>query len=84
MQNTYYTGCGQGIFSGKGLAGLLPDGIDFCVSGRSVGEAVIMLYSYFALRIRKSPVFADNIVYENRGGGNFHNDADIVWVRVQI
>ncbi|GEM_PF-1301655 len=29
MQNTYYTGCGQGMFSGKGLAGLLPDGIDF-------------------------------------------------------
>ncbi len=29
MQNTYYTGCGQGIFSGKGLADLLPDGIDF-------------------------------------------------------
>ena len=72
MQNTYYTGCGQGIFSGKGLAGLLPDGIDFLRS-RSIGrrKAVIMLYSYFALRIRKSPVFADNIVYENRGGGEF-------------
>ena len=30
--------CGQGIFSGKGLAGLLPTVSIFCVSGRSVGE----------------------------------------------